>query len=138
MIKINDRIKINENEIIFNFIRSGGPGGQNVNKVSTAAELRFDVKNSSLPIYVKDRLFETAKSRISKEGILIITAKEFRTQEKNKEAAIKRLVSIVSKAAVKIKKRTKTRPTKTSVEKRLTEKKSKSGIKSGRKIKTDD
>jgi ribosome-associated protein len=138
MIKINEKIKISEKDITFNFIRSGGPGGQNVNKVSTAAELRFDVTNSSLPVYVKERLYETCKSRISKEGVLIITAKEFRTQEKNRDAAIKRLVAIISKACVKKKKRTKTKPTRSSVEKRIGEKKNKSGIKSDRKIKTDE
>jgi ribosome-associated protein len=135
MIKINDKISINEKEISFSFIRSGGPGGQNVNKVSTAVELRFDIDSSSLADYVKSNLYRISKNRISKEKILVITAKEFRTQDKNKDAAVKRLVALISKASIKPVKRTKTKPTKISKEKRLSEKKNKSGIKSGRRAK---
>jgi ribosome-associated protein len=124
MIMIAENIYIDERNISFQFIRSGGPGGQNVNKVSTAAELRFDVAGeTSLPEYIKSRLIKLAAKRISKEGILVITAKEFRTQEQNKEAAMKRLVSLIKKASFKPKQRRKTNPTKSSVEKRITEKK---------------
>jgi ribosome-associated protein len=124
MINITQTIFIDEKDISFQFIRSGGPGGQNVNKVSTGVELRFDVSGeTSLPSDVKSRLLSLFKNRISKEGILVITAKEFRTQEKNRDAAMERLATIIKQAAVKPRLRKKTKPSKSSQEKRLTVKK---------------
>jgi len=101
MINITDSISISENDLSFTFVRSGGPGGQNVNKVSTTAELRFNIAEcQSIPHFVKNRLMNIAKNKISKEGILFISGNEFRTQEQNKEAVIKRFVNLVKQAAI--------------------------------------
>lgn len=99
MIKINTNIYLDENELQFSFIRASGPGGQNVNKVSTAVQLRFDViESSSIPDTVKDKLIKIAGKRSTKDGIIIIEAKRFRTQEKNKKDAIERLLTIINKS----------------------------------------
>jgi ribosome-associated protein len=133
LIQITEKIFIDEKDISFQFIRSGGPGGQNVNKVSTGAELRFDIKGeTSLPSGVKSRLTIQAANRISKDGILVIAATEFRTQEQNKAAAIERLTDLIIKASFKPKPRRKTKPTKASVERRISEKKKKGSNKTGR------
>lgn len=117
-------------------MRSGGPGGQNVNKVSTGAELRFDInKETSLPSGVKSRLKIMEANRISKDGILIITATEFRTQEQNRSAAMRRLTEFIIRASVKPKPRKKTKPTRSSVERRITEKK-KQGMNKNERRKT--
>ena len=123
MIEITPFLYIDERELTFDHIRASGPGGQNVNKVATAVQLRFDVRASSLPQDVKARLASLAGKRVTGEGILVIEAKLFRTQEKNREDAILRLVELIRKAAVKPKKRTKTKPTIASREKRLKSKK---------------
>ena len=124
MIKITESILIDEKNISFKFIRSAGPGGQNVNKVSTAAELRFNIMNeNAIPKYMKNRLKISARNRISKEGILIITANEFRMQKKNKDEALSRLIRILKNASIKPKLRKKTKPTRSSKETRLNEKK---------------
>ncbi len=110
MIKITDNIIIDEREIQQQFIRSSGPGGQNVNKVETAVQLRFDVKKSqSLPDDVRRRLIRLAGKRINREGVLVITARRFRQQEKNRSEALRRLVGLIQKAAIKPRKRHKTR-----------------------------
>lgn len=136
MIEITPNIKINENKLHFDYIRASGPGGQNVNKVATAVQLRFDVRSSSLPEDVKTRLFHLAGKRMTSEGILLIEAKQFRTQEENREDAIQRLITLVRKSLVKPKPRKKTKPTKASKEMRLKSKKKRGEIKSLRQKKS--
>lgn len=120
MIKITEKIAINESEIEEQFIRSSGPGGQNVNRVATAVQLRFDVANSpTLPVDVRDRLLRISGKRTTEEGVLIIEARRFRSQEQNRKDALDRLVNLIAKAAQKRKIRRKTKPTSESIKKRL-------------------
>jgi ribosome-associated protein len=112
MIQVTPTIAIGENELQEEFIRASGPGGQNVNKVSTAVRLRFDVLNSpSIPNSVRERLTSLARGRITEEGVLIIDARRFRTQGANRKNAVERLVELIHKAAQEPKNRYKTRPT---------------------------
>ena len=130
MISVTPDIVIHEKELTFDFVRSSGPGGQNVNKVSTAVQLRFDVGASEeIPVDVKKRIRTLAGRQITEEGILIIKASRFRKQEQNRQDAIERLVRLVQKAAVKPKKRIKTRPTKAAKERKLAEKKQRGRLK---------
>ena len=123
-----------EREFQFDYIRASGPGGQNVNKVATAVQLRFDVVNSpSLTPDVKARLVKLAGKRMTDAGVLIIEASKFRTQEKNREDAVERLNELVRKASEKPKLRHKTRPTKASKEERLKEKKKRGETKKNRR-----
>ena len=140
MIPVNPTLSIDENEIKMDFIRSSGPGGQNVNKVSTAVLLRFDVVNSpSLPEPVKKRLIRIAGSRVSEAGILNIKVQEHRKQEQNRKEALYRLVKLIQLAWEKPKPRLKTRPTQASRQRRLEGKQYKSRIKSSRKtVKYDE
>jgi ribosome-associated protein len=120
MIEISSTVAINDDEIQIDFIRASGPGGQNVNKVSSAAQLRFDIRSSpSLTPEVKARLEQIAGSRVTEQGILIIEAKRYRTQEQNRLDAVQRLAALVQKALEKPKFRHKTRPTLASKQKRL-------------------
>ncbi|MGH8400223.1 MAG: alternative ribosome rescue aminoacyl-tRNA hydrolase ArfB [Gammaproteobacteria bacterium] len=120
MLRITPRISLDESEIDFRFVRASGPGGQNVNKVATAAELRFDVAgNLSLPSAVKNRLYALAGNRISRDGVLVISAQRFRTQERNRADALERLTGLLQRAATPPKKRIPTKPTKASKRRRL-------------------
>lgn len=136
MLEITPSLKIDERELQLEFVRASGPGGQNVNKVATAVQLRFDVMNSSLPEEIKTRLIHLAGQRMTSEGILLIEAKRFRTQEQNRDDAIQRFVELVRKAAVKPKPRRKTKPTQASKEKRLKAKKVRGEIKKIRQTKS--
>ncbi len=120
MIQITPSITIHESELQEEFIRSSGPGGQNVNKVSTAVRLRFDVLHSpSIPEDVRQRLMKIAHGRITEEGVLIIDSRQFRTQIANRDSAVKRLLELIVKAAERPKVHRKTRPTLGSKLKRL-------------------
>ena len=129
MIRITDSIALDDAEIEERFVRSSGPGGQNVNKVASAVELRFDVRASSLPVEVKDRLIAIAGNRITAEGVLLIDSREHRTQLQNREAARARLVALLQHAARRPKTRRPTKPRAAAREKRLTSKKRRGEIK---------
>ena len=132
MITITPALAIDEREIDERFVRASGPGGQNVNKVSTAVELRFDVARSSLPDEVKSRLTALAGSRMTSDGVLVIDSREHRTQAMNRDAARARLVGLVQQASIRPRTRRPTRPGRAAKERRLTAKKRRSGVKSGR------
>ena len=130
MIRINDHISIDEEEIAESFIRSSGPGGQNVNKLATAVQLRFDVRHSpSLPDEVRARLERLAGRKLTRDGVLVITAQRHRTQERNRDDALTRLIEMIQAAAVRPTPRRPTRPTLGSKIRRLEGKKRRSGIK---------
>ena len=130
MIRITDTIGIEERELDERFVRASGPGGQNVNKVSTAVELRFDVRASSLPPDVKQRLIALAGSRMTGDGVLLIDSREHRTQAQNREAARARLVALLQHAAKRPKTRRPTKPKRAAKEKRLESKRQRSEVKS--------
>ena len=133
MIQITPTFNIDERELQLDFVRASGPGGQNVNKVATAVQLRFDVTHSTLPEEARTRLMQLAGKRMSSEGILLIEAKRFRTQEQNREDALQRFVELVQKALVPPKPRKRTKPTALSKTKRLKAKRIKADTKRLRK-----
>ena len=131
MIAITDDIALDEGELSFSFIRASGPGGQNVNKVSSAVQMRFDARHSpSLTDEVSARLQKLAGSRLTLDGVIVITAGRHRSQERNRADAIERLVGLIARAAVAPVKRRPTRPTKASKERRLDAKARRAGVKS--------
>lgn len=133
MIQVTPSIAIDESEIEESFVRSSGPGGQNVNKVSSAVQLRFDARRSpSLPNDVAIRLMKLAGGRLTQDGIIVIVAQAQRSQKRNREEALERLLEMIRDAAVRPQTRRPTKPTKASKERRLVSKDKRSAVKAGR------
>jgi ribosome-associated protein len=138
MIRIDHRISIDERELEERFIRASGPGGQNVNKLATAVQLRFDVRQSpSLPAQVRTRLERLAGRRLTRDGVLVISAQRHRTQERNRQDALERLIALIQRAAVTPVPRRPTKPTAGARERRLQSKKRRGSIKDLRQVKSD-
>jgi len=139
MIAINDNLALDEREISETFVRASGPGGQNVNKVASAAQLRFDARGSpSLPEAVKARLLRLAGNRVTLDGVIVITAQRFRSQERNREDALDRLVALIRRAAELPKPRRQTRPNAAQREERLAAKTRRGALKRQRRAAPDD
>jgi ribosome-associated protein len=130
VIRVTDHIGIDEREIEESFVRASGPGGQNVNKLATAVQLRFDARGSpSLPAEVRARLERLAGTRVTRDGVLVITAQRHRTQARNREDALERLIDLVRRAAVAPRLRRPTRPTAAARKRRVEAKKHRAGVK---------
>lgn len=130
MIRVTSHISIDEREVEESFVRASGPGGQNVNKLATAVQLRFDVRSSpSLPAEVRDRLEQLAGARLTRDGVLVITAQSHRTQGRNRQDALDRLIDLIRRAAIAPRLRRPTKPTKASRERRVEAKKHRAGLK---------
>jgi ribosome-associated protein len=138
MLQITDDLAISTDEISFEAIRSQGAGGQNVNKTATAVQLRFDVRASSLPESLKERLLQRNDKRITNDGVIVIKAQQHRSLERNKEEALHRLHQLIRSVATIAKPRTPTKPTKSGREKRLLAKRQRSAIKTLRRRVTED
>lgn len=140
MIRVTRAISFNESELDFDFIRSSGPGGQNVNKVATGVQLRFNVRDTTaFSDEVRARLTGLAGRRMTRDGVLVITARRHRTQERNRQDAIARLVELISEASKRPRKRRPTRPTRASREDRIAEKKHRGRVKRTRgRVRDDD
>jgi ribosome-associated protein len=139
MIRVTASVTLDDSELDLKFVRSSGPGGQHVNKVATAVQLRFDVLDSpSLPDEVRDRLITLAGNRISDDGVLTIEARRYRSQSRNREDAVERLVDLVRRASVKPKKRRATKPSANAKKRRLDEKRRRSSTKRGRRRVRDE
>lgn len=139
LIAIDSKIFIDQDELLFSYIRAAGPGGQNVNKVATAVQLRFDVMStSSLTPAIKDRLTNLAGSRMTEDGVLVIEAKRYRTQEQNRADAQARLVTLIQKALFEPKPRHATRPSAGARAERLAEKKKRGEVKKTRRLRSSD
>ncbi|WP_025820743.1 alternative ribosome rescue aminoacyl-tRNA hydrolase ArfB [Shewanella marina] len=135
MIKISNRVMINENEIEWQFIRSSGAGGQHLNKVSTAAQLIFDIKQSSLPEFYQQKLLTKSDHRITKSGKIIIKCQQTRSQDDNRQQALSQFIALVASAGIVEKRRIATKPTKGSQQRRLEGKKQRGQTKSLRQQK---
>ncbi len=139
MIRVVDDIFIDDSEIKEEFIRSGGPGGQHVNKVSTAVQLRFDIKSSKLPQDIKERLIRLGGRRVTDDGILIISSRGFRKRELNRVDAADKLIALIRKACERPRRRVKTKPSRAKREKRIEEKKVRGDTKKmRRKVREED
>jgi ribosome-associated protein len=139
LIPITNRLSIDERELEESFIQASGPGGQNVNKVATAVQLKFDARNSpSLPPDVRARLWKLAGRRISQDGVLLIVAREHRTQERNRAEARQKLIDLLKAATVQPRVRKATKPSKASKQRRLDSKTRRSGVKKLRQSRSDD
>ena len=138
MLRVTDAIVLDDREVEERFVRASGPGGQNVNKVSSAVQLRFNIAASSLPADVKERLLTVAGNRVTADGDLIIDSREHRTQAQNREAARARLLALLQHAARRPKRRKPTRPSAAAREQRLAAKKRRADLKAARSKRSDE